>query len=307
MTDLTDALTLFEQSTYWAATSGLGKGYGVGWPLESRALAAWVAQLDIDPATPPPAALVSKHARGLAGMLHAVAVRAATPSVWAVAAPGSVGVAAETITGALLPVHLYAAPATVTDKIVVGSSNSAVMVEHGAAGSILRRLRCDPCCDLPWTSAWGRHGAYLKALNVSLFDFYARTPGGYEVSNGISSRMAGLVVTRAELHGFPLAIGHFQELNPDGTKTSGTLTFLDVRGDFTSDCGVWIDVNSASTVDQHFAFEAVDLTGPTDFFGKANAATFGTSTIEMRNCTINGKPATAASWAGVPAGRVTVL
>lgn len=78
MTQLTDALTTFQNATYWNSLTKLGKGYAVAYQAEAQAVAAWVRQLDANPAAVPPVC-ATKHGQGLVGMIQA-ATKLAAPT-----------------------------------------------------------------------------------------------------------------------------------------------------------------------------------------------------------------------------------
>lgn len=212
------------------------------------------------------------------------------------AAPGSTGEQVTTITKKELPVNIYQGKETRTDLKIVSSSDSAVMVQPNGAGSTLVRVHAEPCCDMSWSQSYGRHGAYLKAEDVTLEDFFAKTAGGNQVKNGISARMRGLKCRRFRVEGFPLAVAFFN----DGTN-AGPLLFEDGSGTFTSnDSGCWIDGGACD-----FTFRRCEFNGPTDIFLAANSSFSGKVVIDA--CKVNGKPVTAERIVGLPPARLTIV
>jgi hypothetical protein len=300
MGKLNDAYQARKKSTTW-------KNFAKANPGEAQRMDAYVAQLDAGQFGTPLPAMVSIFGQGDVGMLNSLAKQIVStpppdsgggtppPSGGQVADPGSTGGRVRTIEGQYLPINIYQAPDIVEDIIIKGSNDNAVLVQPGGKGSVLRRIHAEPCCNLPWTETYGRHGAYLKAENIVLEDFFAKTPGGPQTKNGISARMAGLQCRRFAVWGFPLAVAFFD----DGT-TVGTMLFEDGTGDFGSSGGAcWIDGGK-----QEFLFRRCSFSGPSNFFLAASSGYSGKVTIDT--CQLNGKPVTTAQVNGMPSARLTV-
>lgn len=90
MAALSDQLAIFKSATYWGAHGNLGKGFGVAYKDDAAKVQAYIAQLDAghyDAA--PPTGLETKHARGLVGMLAALAAQIPPPPSFKVKVVGS--------------------------------------------------------------------------------------------------------------------------------------------------------------------------------------------------------------------------
>jgi hypothetical protein len=151
---------------------------------------------------------------------------------------------------------------------------------------------------------------YVKAYGNTFTDIYMDNAGGHGVS-GISDRMRGNSFQRTVIKGYTHSVTYYEH---DGS--GGLTTFKDGDWTFTGDTAVWGDDSNeppSPYIKQTFVFENIAAHGPsgaaflkfgTSYGGSGLAYRGGGVTI--RNCTINGRPVTAADVAGIPSNLLTI-
>jgi hypothetical protein len=229
--------------------------------------------------------------------IHALAGGPATPPAgsWQVAPPQDPVTTIVNPAGVGVNLYNASSPKLVTDTVIHGGGDSAFLIQPGAPGRTLQRCEAYDVA-LGNAVTYGKHAIYAKAANLTVLDFYA-TASKY-AANGLSVRYPGFLGQRCQLDGFPIPLAVFAD-----DQTAGTVTWRQIRGAFTN-VGVWLDVDEAAKMVYDVTLDRVDLTGPGTKFLNASAAF--ASTVQIRACTLNGKPVTSANVGGVPAGQLHI-
>lgn len=232
------------------------------------------------------------------------AAPAPTPGGYTIAAP--VEPITRIVDAATVSLNIYGPGATTkrTDFEITRGGETAVMVLPEAPGTTLSRIRAIDVA-AGWTSAMSKpHALYAKSLNCTVEDYWASTSPNVQ-GDCFSLRMAGTVLRRFHGEGAHAhLLGYFQEKLADGTMPKGTVLIENGTGTFKGDTAMWIDVNSGPYVEQAFVLRNLDVTGPGAFLVKASPLTWR-GTMRIENCTLNGKPVTAAM-VSIPSGLTIV-
>lgn len=190
------------------------------------------------------------------------------------------------------PINLHVAPATLTDYVIDGGGDTPVLIQPGAPGSTLQRIRVTNVGATP-TVGWAIHALYAKALNVTVEDIWASTSPNVK-AECFSLRMAGATLRRFHGEGqHAHLISYFEEKQPDGTVRVGDVLGEHGDGTYSGDTAIWLAVNSAPYCAQRFIFRDLHPTGPGAFFVRADLPTWRGSVL-IEGCTLNGKPVTSA-------------
>lgn len=217
-----------------------------------------------------------------------------------VAAPGSTGGAITSIpTASGIALNIQGSNLTYVDYDIAGSGDSAVLVGSGgrfASNIHLSRFRIRNAA-AGNSVTWGKHGAYLDCFNSVIEDFDVNC--SQYAANGISVRMGGMVIRRANISGAGFVCGFFDS---DTGQSDGTVLIEDVTGSNAADTCIWCDAQDdfKTTFDLKLTFRRVHLSGSPAFL-KATRVRNGSFRFEQ--CTLNGNPVAAGQ---VPSGSVIV-
>lgn len=206
-----------------------------------------------------------------------------------------------------LAVNLYQPPGrTLTDYIIDGTGDSAVMTQPNSTGNVLRRFKITRPCVLD-NVPQAKHGVYCKSRGNVFEDFdMDATQSQGKANNGFSVRMGDNTFRRAKLRGFNFSIAYFEH---DGQP--GTVTFEDVDGDSTAtDVCIWMDDSNeppSPGLKQTFVFRRVHLSGGT-LFVNCRAGSYIGAGLRFEGCTINGRALTLADIGpGFPRNKLTIV
>ena len=195
------------------------------------------------------------------------------------------------------------------DYVIDGGGDSSILLQGATSGVRLSRIHITRTDAKPSVS-WAAHGIYAKAANNTFVDIYLNNAGGRGIS-GISDRMRGNTFVRTVIRGYTHAVTYYEH---DGR--GGVTTFRDGDWTFSGDTAVWGDDSNeppSPYIKQTFVFENVDVHGPSGAKFLAFGSSYGGSGlayrgggVTIRNCTINGRPVTAADVTGVPPNLLTI-
>ena len=195
------------------------------------------------------------------------------------------------------------------DYVIDGTGDSAILLQGSTTGVSFARMRLLRVAAVSAVS-WAKHGMYVKARGNTFTDIYAEEGGN--AASGFSVRMGNNSFERTVIKGFPLAVTYYEH---DGA--AGTVTFKDGDWTFTGDTAVWGDDSNeppSPYIKQAFVFENIDAHGPAGAkflkFGSSayvsGALAYQGAGVKIINCTINGRPVTAADIGGVASNLLSI-
>ena len=195
------------------------------------------------------------------------------------------------------------------DYVIDGTGDSGILLQGTTTGVSFSRMRLLRVAAVSAVS-WAKHGMYVKARGNTFTDIYAEEGGN--AASGFSVRMGNNSFERTVIKGFPLAVTYYEH---DGA--AGTVTFKDGDWTFTGDTAVWGDDSNeppSPYIKQAFVFENIDAHGPAGAkflkFGSSayvsGALAYQGAGVKIVNCTINGRPVTAADLGGVPSNLLSI-
>jgi hypothetical protein len=186
----------------------------------------------------------------------------------------------------------------ISDKIIDGTGDSGVLFQIAADGSTLSRVKMTNVAAGD-TVSYGKHGIYAKGRNLTMQDIDVSC--SRYCGSGVSLRHDGALLDRFRITGAGTPISYFETTG----SVPGTVTVENGSATFPGDTAVWISLDDAPMVHEHFVFKNVSFTGNGAFL-KVDLPHFGSdSTVLVEHCFLNGHPVTAADLPNVP--RVTIL
>jgi hypothetical protein len=185
-----------------------------------------------------------------------------------------------------------------SDYVSAGTYDSAVLLGPPEGGSSFTRFHLDKAASIGQGPGYGRHALYAKGPNVSVTDWYSRSdPTANDIGSQFSIRYAGFTALRFDVGGL-WGISFFDD---DPNHRPGAATFTDGLVAFTSVAAMIVDAQFVYSI----TLDTVAFTGPNDLLLTVDSGSVK-PIIVARAVTINGKPATAANFAGVPAGNLHI-
>jgi hypothetical protein len=194
------------------------------------------------------------------------------------------------------------------DYVIDGTGDSGILLQGSTTGVSFARIRLLRVAAASAVS-WAKHAMYVKARGNTFSDIYAEQGGN--AASGFSVRMGDNSFERTVIKGFQFAVSYYEH---DGA--SGTVSFKDGDWSFTGDTAVWGDDSNeppSPYIKQAFVFENIDAHGPSgakflrfgNSYGGSGLSYHGAG-VNIVNCTINGRPVTAADVTGVPSNLLSV-
>lgn len=238
----------------------------------AKSVKAWIAQAtaQLEPPAPPPSNTVNPPVPPITNITNA--------------------------TG--LGLNVTGPPADFHDYVSGGTFDSAVLLGPAQGGSSFERFHLVAAASVGDGPGYGRHALYCKAPNVSCSDWaVTMNPSAKDVGSGWSVRFAGFSLNRFSFSGLWFA----SLFDDDPKETPGFARFSNGTAVFAAEAAILLDSQIVYAV----TLSNIAFSGPSNLIATVDSGSkVGTWTVT--GCTINGKPAAAAAFQGIPAAQLHI-